>query len=68
LTVKCNLFIPTCSLFQAKKIEEHLRRKQRKRDEKDLHEKKERIRKAKDAREAAAKAAAAGGGNPMVLF
>ena len=41
--------------FQAKKIEEHERKRQRKREEKELIEKKERIRKA---REAAAKAAA----------
>ena len=43
--------------FQAKKIEEHERKRQRKREEKELIEKKERIRKAREAA-AAAKAAA----------
>jgi len=38
----------------AKKIEEHERKKQRKREEKEIEEKKERIRKAKEAREKAA--------------
>merc|ERR1712200_166301 len=41
----------------AKKLEEHERKRQRKKEEKELWEKKERIRKAKEAREAAAKAA-----------
>lgn len=42
----------------AKKIEEHERKRQRKREERELKEKKERIRKAREAQEAAAKAAA----------
>ena len=41
----------------AKKLEEHERKRERKREEKELREKKERIRKAQEAREAAAKAA-----------
>merc|ERR1719357_483042 len=51
----------------AKKIEEHERKKARKAEEKELKEKKERIRKAKEAREKAAKEAeemrGAGGGD-----
>ena len=43
--------------FQAKKIEEHERRKERKRAERELREKKERIRKAQEARAKAAEQA-----------
>ena len=44
-------------ILQAKKIEEHERRKERKRAERELREKKERIRKAQEARAKAAEQA-----------
>ena len=44
----------------AKKLEEHERKQDRKRAENELNEKKERVRAAQEARKAAAEAAAAG--------
>ena len=58
------LFLPQVQP-NAKKLAEHNRKKERKVAEKDLAEKKERIRKAKEAREAAAKEARE---NPQVSW